>query len=193
MLELSDEMFVTHEELNELLNSDFLLSSQIVSVSARDDSDFDKYIINYKLFNLFNIKRLKVNVLDPDRYFAGGETLGFSLQSKGVILIGGNYILSKNGIERPFENSGLKTGDIITKINGIEINNSQDISKILENFEGGSIRLTVNRSGNIFEVDICPALDSMSNTYKLGLWVKEDAVGIGTLSFVNATTKRFIV
>ena len=191
MLELSDEMFVTHEELNELLNSDFLLSSQIVSVSARDDSDFDKYIINYKLFNLFNIKRLKVNVLDPDRYFAGGETLGFSLQSKGVILIGGNYILSKNGIERPFENSGLKTGDIITKINGFEINNSQDISKILENFEGGSISLTVNRSGNIFEVDICPALDSMSNTYKLGLWVKEDAVGIGTLSFVNATTKRF--
>ena len=191
MLELSDEMFVTHEELKELLNSDFLLSSQIVSVSARDDSDFDKYIINYKLFNLFNIKRLKVNVLDPDRYFAGGETLGFSLQSKGVILIGGNYILSKNGIERPFENSGLKTGDIITKINGIEITNSQDISKILENFEGGSIRLTVNRSGNIFEVDICPALDSMSNTYKLGLWVKEDAVGIGTLSFVNATTKRF--
>ena len=191
MLELSDEMFVTHEELKELLNSYFLLSSQIVSVSARDDSDFDKYIINYKLFNLFNIKRLKVNVLDPDRYFAGGETLGFSLQSKGVILIGGNYILSKNGIERPFENSGLKTGDIITKINGIEINNSQDISKILENFEGGSIRLTVNRSGNIFEVDICPALDSMSNTYKLGLWVKEDAVGIGTLSFVNATTKRF--
>ena len=191
MLELSDEMFVTHEELKELLNSDFLWSWQIVSVSARDDSDFDKYIINYKLFNLFNIKRLKVNVLDPDRYFAGGETLGFSLQSKGVILIGGNYILSKNGIERPFENSGLKTGDIITKINGIEINNSQDISKILENFEGGSIRLTVNRSGNIFEVDICPALDSMSNTYKLGLWVKEDAVGIGTLSFVNATTKRF--
>ena len=47
MLELSDEMFVTHEELKELLNSDFLLSSQIVSVSARDDSDFDKYIINY--------------------------------------------------------------------------------------------------------------------------------------------------
>ncbi len=191
MLALSDEMFVTQDELKEILSSDFLLSSQIVSVSARDDGDFDKYIINYKLFNLFNIKKLKVNVIDPDRYFAGGETLGFSLQSKGVILIGGNYILSKNGIERPFENSGLKTGDIITKIDEIEINNSQDISKILENFEGGSIRLTVNRSGEIFEVDICPALDSMTNTYKLGLWVKEDAVGIGTLSFVNATTKRF--
>ena len=83
------------------------------------------------MFNLFNIKKLKVNVVEPDRYFAGGETLGFSLQSKGIILIGGNYILSKNGIERPFENSGLKTGDIITHIDGIEINNVDDVNLLL--------------------------------------------------------------
>ena len=188
---LTNDMFVTHDELESILKNDWLISSNVVSVSAQDNDEFDKYIINYKLFNLFNIKRLKVNVVDPDRYFAGGETLGFSLQSKGVILIGGNYILSKNGIERPFENSGLKTGDIITKIDGIEINNVEDISKILSNFEGGSVSLTVTRSGETFEVEISPALDSMTNTYKLGLWVKEDAVGIGTLSFVNATTKRF--
>lgn len=191
LFSLTNDMFVTHEELDDILKNDWLISSHVVSVSAKDDNDFDKYIINYKLFNLFNIKKLKVNVVDPDRYFAGGETLGFSLQSQGVILIGGNYILSKNGIERPFENSGLKTGDIITKIDGIEINNVEDISKILKNFEGGSVSLTVTRSGETFEVEISPALDSMTNTYKLGLWVKEDAVGIGTLSFVNATTKRF--
>ena len=190
LFSLTNDMFVTHEELDDILKNDWLISSHVVSVSAKDDNDFDKYIINYKLFNLFNIKKLKVNVVDPDRYFAGGETLGFSLQSKGVILIGGNYILSKNGIERPFENSGLKTGDIITKIDGIEINNVEDISKILKNFEGGSVSLTVTRSGETFEVEISPALDSMTNTYKLGLWVKEDAVGIGTLSFVNSTTKR---
>ena len=191
LFSLTNDMFVTHEELDDILKNDWLISSHVVSVSAKDDNDFDKYIINYKLFNLFNIKKLKVNVVDPDRYFPGGETLGFSLQSKGVIVIGGNYILSKNGIERPFENSGLKTGDIITKIDGIEINNVEDISKILKNFEGGSVSLTVTRSGETFEVEISPALDSMTNTYKLGLWVKEDAVGIGTLSFVNATTKRF--
>ena len=51
--------------------------------------------------------------------------------------------------------------------------------------------LTINRNGNIMNVGILPALDKVSNEYKLGLWVKEDAVGIGTLTFVNATTKRF--
>ena len=190
-LNLKDDMFVTTDELNDLVKDNWIITPNIVSVSAKDDGDFDKYIINYKLFNLFNIKKLKVNVVEPDRYFAGGETLGFSLQSKGIILIGGNYILSKNGIERPFENSGLKTGDIITHIDGIEINNVDDIARVLNDFKGDSVRLKVIRSGDSFEVDIRPALDSMTNTYKLGLWVKEDAVGIGTLSFINATTKRF--
>lgn len=185
-----NEMYVTQSELSQMLTNNWLISSNVSSVKA-DDGDFDKYIVNYKLFNLFNIKKLKVNIIEPDRYFAGGETLGFSLQSKGIILIGGNYILSKNGIERPFEKSGLKTGDIITKINDIEINNVEDIAKILENFKGGSVRLSVTRNNETFEVEITPALDSLTNTYKLGLWVKEDAVGIGTLSFVNATTKRF--
>lgn len=188
---LRNEMFVTTDELQDILTNNWLISSNIISASAEEDNEFDKYIINYKLFNLFNIKKLKVNVVEPDRYFAGGETLGFSLQSRGVILIGGNYILSKNGIERPFENSGLKTGDVITHIDGIEINSVEDIAKILENFKGESVILKVRRNGDCFQAEIKPALDSMTNTYKLGLWVKEDAVGIGTLSFVNATTKRF--
>lgn len=188
---LQNEMFVTTDEMDKILTNNWLVSSELINVSAEEDNEFDKYIINYKLFNLFNIKRLKVNVVEPDRYFAGGETLGFSLQSKGVILIGGNYILSKNGIERPFENSGLKAGDVITHIDGTEINSVEDIAEILSNFDGNSVLLKVKRNSEYFEVNIKPALDSMTNTYKLGLWVKEDAVGIGTLSFINATTKRF--
>ena len=82
-------------------------------------------------------------------------------------------------------------GDIITHIDGVEINNVQDISDVLSYHVGGSILLTVNRNGLIFDIKITPAFDKMTNSYKLGLWVKEDAVGIGTLTFVNATTKRF--
>lgn len=190
-LNLKNDMFVTTDELKDILTNNWVISSDVINVSAKDVDEFDKYIINYKLFNLFNIKKLKVNVVEPDRYFAGGETLGFSLQSKGVILIGGNYILSSNGIERPFENSGLRSGDVITHIDGVEINSVEDISNILRDFDGDSVSLKVKRNGEIFDVKIKPALDSLTNTYKLGLWVKEDAVGIGTLTFINATSKRF--
>lgn len=192
LLKYSDGMYVSHEELEKMLDNNWVLYPQVSNVSASNGNDFDEYVINYKLFNLFNIKKLKVNVIEPDRYFAGGDALGFSLQSKGVILIGGNYILSKNGIEKPFVNSGLKTGDIITHINDTPINNAQDIAVILKSYTNDNpLNLTIKRQGEIINREIYPALDSLTNSYKLGLWIKEDAVGIGTLTFVNATTKRF--
>ena len=186
-----DGMFVTYSELNEMLSDNFFVSSKVASVSADTGENFDEYVIKYKLFNLFNIKNLKVNVIEPDRYFAGGDSLGFSLQSRGVVLIGGNFIVTQNGIERPFEDSELKSGDIISKINGIEINNVKDISDILATHDGGKLMLDVVRGGEHYSIEILPALDMLTNSYKLGLWVKEDAVGLGTLTFINVTTNRF--
>ena len=145
ILKYQNGMFVTTDELDDMLETNYFVSSRVINVSADTDENFNEYTIKYKLFDLFNIKKLKVNVIEPDRYFAGGDSLGFSLQSKGVVLIGGNYIISSNGIERPFENSDLKSGDIIYKMNGIEINNVEDISKILKLHNGGAINLSVIR------------------------------------------------
>lgn len=191
-IKLEDGMFVTTDEFEEMLDGNFFISSSFKPASKIEESnEYDEYLVDFKLFNNFTIKKLRVNVVEPDRYFAGGNSLGFSLQSKGVILIGGNYILSNSGIVKPFENSRLQSGDIITHINNIEINCVSDINDILNEYQGGELLLTVKRAGEIIKVGIEPALDKMSNTYKLGLWVKEDAVGIGTLTFINATTKRF--
>ena len=52
LFSLTNDMFVTHEELDDILKNDWLISSHVVSVSAKDYNDFDKYIINYKLNNL---------------------------------------------------------------------------------------------------------------------------------------------
>jgi stage IV sporulation protein B len=189
---LENDIVITKNEFEEILGKNLFVSSEIMPVSKLANNDnIDEYIVEYRLFDLFTIKRLKVNVIEPDRYFAGGDSLGFSLQSKGVVLIGGNYILSESGIKKPYEDSGLKTGDIITHIDNVEINSVQDISDFLKNYIDGEIKLTIIRNGESISVGILPALDKMSGTYKLGLWVKEDAVGIGTLTFVNATTGRY--
>lgn len=190
-ISLENDMYVSTSEFEALLNSNFFISPKAQTVFLTNEDDIQEYLIDFKLFDLFTIKRLRVNVIEPDRYFAGGNSLGFTLQSKGVILIGGNYIVSNQGIMKPFENSKLQSGDIITHINDIEINSVEDINYILDDYNGGELMLTVVRGGNTIKVGILPALDKMSNTYKLGLWIKEDAVGIGTLTFVNATTKRF--
>lgn len=191
-ISLEDDMYITTTEFEDMLNKNFFISPQVQAVSIVDDDNaLQEYLVDFKLFDLFTIKKLRVNVVEPDRYFAGGNSLGFTLQSKGVILIGGNYILSNNGIMKPFENSRLQSGDIITHIDNIEINSVEDINFILNDYDGRELVLTIVRGGETMKVGILPALDKMTNTYKLGLWIKEDAVGIGTLTFVNSTTKRF--
>ena len=47
-------MFVTFDELESMLNDNFVISSSVVSV-ANCDNDYDEYLIDYKLFNLFTI------------------------------------------------------------------------------------------------------------------------------------------
>ena len=187
---LSNNMVVTTSEFQKLksLDNAFLTC---VSSSVDNDNKYNEELLEYKLFNMFDILNLKVRVVQDDEYYVGGNTLGISLKSKGVILVGGNFIITKNGIEQPFTDSDLQTGDIILAINGTPINGVEDISTILNDTSGDTLSLTVKRNSNIINVDIKPALDVQTGTYKLGLWVKEDAMGIGTLTFVNKTTGRF--
>ena len=42
-----------YDELEKLQSSNIFLTSNIASVSANSEDEFDEYIINYKLFNLF--------------------------------------------------------------------------------------------------------------------------------------------
>ena len=91
---LSNNMVVTSSELVSLKNLDnpFI---KCVSVVNASDNGKNEELLEYKLFNMFDILSLKVNVVEDDEYYVGGSTLGFSLKSKGVILVGGNFIITK--------------------------------------------------------------------------------------------------
>ena len=50
-----------------------------------------------------------------DRIIAGGQNIGMTLNSKGILIVG-TYEVNN---ESPAQEAGLKTGDAITKINDI--------------------------------------------------------------------------
>ncbi len=189
---LDDASIVTNAELSKLMKSNFFVTTELSSVNANDGDDtFNEYVIKYKLFNLFNITNLRVNVVADDQVYAGGNCLGFVLKSRGAVVVGGNFVLTEAGAVNPFADSGLKVGDVITYIDNNAINSISDISLYLKNFDGGAVNLTIERNGTVTDVKVTPALDTQTNTYKLGLWLKDDASGVGTLTFVNDTTGRY--
>ncbi len=189
---IDEHNVITLDELHKITSNNPFVTTQLECVSADSiDEDIKEYVVKYKLFNLFNITNLKVNVVVDDQVYAGGNCLGFALKSKGAVIVGSNYVITRSGPVNPFASSGLQIGDVLIKLDDTYVNSITDITKYLSSSKGDIVNMTVNRGGNPINVSITPALDVQTNTYKLGLWLKDDASGVGTLTFVNDTTKRF--
>lgn len=116
----------------------------------------------------------------------GGQTVGFDYQGDGVLVVS-----KQKDYQR--KKDYILVGDIIKSINNINIYSSQDISSILnaENSLGKELDVCVKRNNKIINLKITPELDVFSNSYKLGVWVKDNVSGIGTITYINPKTGKF--
>lgn len=140
--------------------------------------------LSLKLFGVIPIKEVSAVVNDDREVYLGGIPLGFSINSKGLIVVGNNSINKENKSKNPF-----KTGDIITKINNKIIEEPTDIINLLNSTNGQEITVKLLRQNQEKEIVLIPEYDGVANEYKLGLWVRDDAQGIGTLTFVTKDGK----
>lgn len=188
-INLVEGAVITCDEFNKL-KKDAFVNGKIVSAD-NGESLFDEYVVNFNLFNLFNIKNLKVSVVNSNEVLLGGDCIGLNLKSKGVTVVGSNYIITKNGNISPIELSNLKIGDVITHLNGCEVNSLKDVQTVVDNCNGESINVIAVRKGDVINTVIKPEFDIQTKSYKLGIWIKEDATGVGTLTFVHPKSLRY--
>lgn len=138
-----------------------------------------------------NIKDLTVNVIPNTVVIPGGEAIGLRLYTSGVLVIGMSEIQGEdNNSYMPYKNSGIKEGDMITKIDDETITCTSDLVTKVNESNGKSIKITYIRDGNNYNTEIIPKKTS-ENDYKLGLWVRDAASGVGTISFYDPKTGDF--
>lgn len=114
--------------------------------------------------------------------YLGGQTAGFSISTKGAYIVGLCDVITESGIKQPSVDAGLCKGDIIVSIDGIEVNNASDIEKVVK--DTNKKVLAIKRCGEVKLVDIVPAKD-VCGKYKLGIFVREDVCGIGTITYIK--------
>ncbi len=78
--------------------------------------------------------------------------------------------------DSPAERAGLKVGDRVLTIDGIEVERWDDIKSIIESKDGNNLRFTLLRGGEKLEFDIRPTLKSLKNRF--GEVVERKVVGI---------------
>lgn len=146
----------------------------------------------FKLFGFIPIKSIEANLVETKEVYLGGVPVGLTIDVDGLVVLGSNCISTENGNIDPFENSKLKVGDIITSINGKKVTNLKELESIVGNeYDGEELKLEIIRKGETINLNLTPALDKESGTYKIGLWVRNDAAGVGTLTFVDCDTLKF--
>lgn len=120
-----------------------------------------------------------------------GDVFGVKFFTKGVIIIGNTDIETKDGFINPAETSGLKKDDIITKVNGKEINTVEELAGIIEKSNGNILFVEYTRNENDYNTELKPVLSVSDNKYKTGIWVRDSTAGIGTITYYNPENKSF--
>lgn len=119
---------------------------------------------------------------DVDYVYLGGMPAGFSLETRGAIVMGLSDVLTDKGLVSPAKNVGIEVGDIVLSIDGEEVNDADDIERIIKNT--GEKIIGIRRGGEELFTGIIPVKD-MSGKMRLGIFVKDGVNGIGTISFIK--------
>lgn len=191
--DLSNESYVTFEDMKKINEQnmfgkfvDASLDKSQVEVGAERPKTGK---VTFKLFGLIPIKSVDVQILGDENVYLGGNAVGFSIKTNGVIVVGKNSVMTENGLVSVCDNQNINAGDIITHIDGNAIKDANDIPNHL-NSTTDSVKLTLKRGSKSFDVTLQPQVDTNGNK-KIGLWVRDDATGIGTLTYVDSKTLDF--
>lgn len=138
-----------------------------------------------KIMILMMLLIIPINVWAYSKYvIPGGNTLGITVKNDGIMVIG--FYRVQNKINR----NNLKVGDIITKVNDTSVTSIDELVKAIESsVSDNKVNLEILRDNN--KINISFELIYTDGTYKTGLYVKDSITGIGTLSYIDPSTKIY--
>lgn len=125
------------------------------------------------------------------RLFLLGNIAGVKLYTSGILVVGMSEIEGvDNKKHKPYENSGIEEGDSIISIDNTKISTTQDLIDTVNASSGKDLAIEYVHNNATATCSITPVQTS-NNEYKLGLWVRDSAAGVGTVTFYDSSTKSF--
>lgn len=134
------------------------------------------------LFGVFPLKEIEVTVVPKKSVYAGGQVIGIYGATQGVLVLGSSPVEKPDGSFVEPAQHILKAGDYITAVNGQKIEEKEDLISCIKNCQGNPLVISLWRGEEQIQVSVNPAL-AKNGIYMLGLWVKDDMAGIGTLTY----------
>ena len=183
---IPDELYVTEDQkqqVKDVLDYPLLSFDDAITVSG-DGS----YLLSARILGVIPFKDIKVIPADSTSVLVSGSTVGIYMETDGVLVIDTGEIISEEGQTVDPACNIVEPGDYIVAFNDETITCKKDLVKDLENLTQDTVTLQVIRNGKKIPLLLDPVKD-VKGEYKLGVWVRDNTQGIGTLTFVDQNGK----
>ncbi|MHB1419108.1 MAG: SpoIVB peptidase [Bacillota bacterium] len=150
--------------------------------------------LQLRLFGVIPLKHVVVDVVSPVKVIPGGHSIGVMLRSRGVMVVGFAPVVDQQGQTfYPAKESGIEVGDTIHSINGQVIKNDRDAMQFIQTAGTDSkpMNMEISRRGREMRIKVYPKLCSETHRYRVGLYVRDSAAGVGTLTFYEPRQQKY--
>lgn len=114
----------------------------------------------------------------------GGGVFGIRITCDGVLVVG-----TREGGSAGFD-AGLRPGDLIISVNDAKIGTVRDLTDAVKGSEGRPLRISVLRERETVPITVAPARYE-GDEWQLGIFVRDNAAGIGTVTFIDPESGAF--
>lgn len=150
-------------------------------VGATTDQDG---VLLCRLFDLIPVKQVIVHDIDRQMVTAAGTNIGIYLKNAGVLVVECGSFTDQSGALISPAAYRMHSGDVIRSVDGVTVTSKEELIQAVADSGGRQLVLTVLRNGETVDVAVTPEV-AADGTNKLGLWVRDDIAGIGTLTFIT--------
>lgn len=122
----------------------------------------------------------------------GGDSIGITLSYPGVYITN-TYQFIHDGKTIDPKNQDILAGDLICKVNLVTVSSIEQLAKAMQTEleAGNSIQLTLKRNKEELNRQLDVYFDQGSSTFKTGLYVKDQTIGVGTLTYFDPSNHTF--
>lgn len=142
--------------------------------------------LTLKLWGKIPVKTVNVNVIPDLRVVPGGQTIGVKVKSAGILVVG-HHLIGAGQDQRvsPGEDAGIKLGDLITHMDGKRLEGVSGVAEAVERAGKSKkgIDVVLKRGNETVKTRLTPAYDAEDQAWRLGLYIRDSAAGVGTLTF----------
>ncbi len=150
--------------------------------------------LEFKLLGFIPVRTVKVDVLPTLKLVPGGHSIGVVLHSQGVIVVGHSPVTGSDGQSRtPAKDAGIQVGDVILSINGLPVTSDSQVAEVIDAVgqDKRPLDLLVKRGEHRLTIALQPVFCQDTRRYRIGLFVRDSAAGVGTLTFYEPETHTY--